>query len=98
MHCNTDKLNTEIDAHLFHANYICLYFLFQEGEHSSVQDAQATMRLYTMHKKQWEMEITQKKMQKANFNQSKKSSKKVSKPLKKDSKNSRSTYQDSDSE
>uniref|UniRef100_A0A3P9C2Z4 RNA exonuclease 4 n=1 Tax=Maylandia zebra TaxID=106582 RepID=A0A3P9C2Z4_9CICH len=29
----------------------------QEGEHSSVQDAQATMRLYTMVKKQWEAEI-----------------------------------------
>ncbi|KAM4624372.1 RNA exonuclease 4 [Polymixia lowei] len=29
----------------------------QQGEHSSVQDAQATMRLYTMVKKQWEAEI-----------------------------------------
>ncbi|XP_076007611.1 RNA exonuclease 4 [Genypterus blacodes] len=29
----------------------------QQGEHSSVQDAQATMRLYTMAKKQWEAEI-----------------------------------------
>ncbi|KAL0965248.1 hypothetical protein UPYG_G00278750 [Umbra pygmaea] len=29
----------------------------QKGEHSSVQDAQATMRLYTMAKKQWEAEI-----------------------------------------
>ena len=29
----------------------------QEGEHSSVQDAQATMRLYTMFKKEWEREI-----------------------------------------
>ncbi|XP_061179260.1 uncharacterized protein LOC133187887 [Saccostrea echinata] len=29
----------------------------QEGEHSSVQDAQATMRLYTMYRKQWEKEI-----------------------------------------
>ncbi|XP_042218005.1 RNA exonuclease 4-like [Homarus americanus] len=26
----------------------------QEGEHSSVQDAQAAMRLYTMHRRQWE--------------------------------------------
>ncbi|XP_026696256.2 RNA exonuclease 4-like [Ciona intestinalis] len=26
----------------------------QKGEHSSVQDAQAAMRLYTMHKKHWE--------------------------------------------
>lgn len=29
----------------------------QQGEHSSVQDAQATMRLYTTVKKQWEAEI-----------------------------------------
>lgn len=30
---------------------------FQTGEHSSVQDAQATMKIYTMHKKTWEKEI-----------------------------------------
>ncbi|XP_069011808.1 RNA exonuclease 4 [Embiotoca jacksoni] len=29
----------------------------QQGEHSSVQDAQATMRLYTMVRKHWEVEI-----------------------------------------
>lgn len=29
----------------------------QQGEHSSVQDAQATMRLYTMVRKQWEAEL-----------------------------------------
>ncbi|XP_073346177.1 RNA exonuclease 4 [Pagrus major] len=29
----------------------------QQGEHSSVQDAQATMRLYTLVRKQWEKEI-----------------------------------------
>lgn len=29
----------------------------QKGEHSSVQDAQAAMRLYTMVKKQWEAEL-----------------------------------------
>lgn len=29
----------------------------QKGEHSSVQDAQATMRLYTLVKKQWEAEL-----------------------------------------
>ncbi|XP_023663730.1 RNA exonuclease 4 isoform X2 [Paramormyrops kingsleyae] len=29
----------------------------QQGEHSSVQDAQATMRLYTLVKKQWELSI-----------------------------------------
>ncbi|XP_020313150.1 RNA exonuclease 4 [Oncorhynchus kisutch] len=29
----------------------------QQGEHSSVQDAQATMRLYTVVKKHWEAEI-----------------------------------------
>jgi len=30
---------------------------FQSGEHSSVQDAQAAMRIYTMHKRQWEREL-----------------------------------------
>lgn len=29
----------------------------QEGEHNSIQDAQAAMRLYTMHKKQWEKDL-----------------------------------------
>ncbi|XP_076469750.1 RNA exonuclease 4-like [Babylonia areolata] len=29
----------------------------QEGEHSSVQDAQAAMRLYMMHRKRWEREL-----------------------------------------
>lgn len=29
----------------------------QEGEHSSVQDAQAAMRIYTMYRKEWEAEI-----------------------------------------
>ncbi|MCJ8741013.1 hypothetical protein PDJAM_G00065740 [Pangasius djambal] len=29
----------------------------QQGEHSSVQDAQATMRLYTLVKKKWEAEL-----------------------------------------
>ncbi|RUS70830.1 hypothetical protein EGW08_021401 [Elysia chlorotica] len=31
----------------------------QEGQHSSVQDAQATMRLYTMHRQRWEKELRQ---------------------------------------
>ena len=34
---------------------------FQSGEHSSVQDAQATMRIYTMHKKKWERELAAEK-------------------------------------
>jgi RNA exonuclease 4 len=34
---------------------------FQSGEHSSVQDAQATMRIYTMHKKKWERELVAEK-------------------------------------
>lgn len=34
-----------------------LHVRVQQGEHSSVQDAQATMRLYTLVKKQWEMDI-----------------------------------------
>ena len=29
----------------------------QTGEHSSVQDAQAAMRIYTMYRKQWEIEV-----------------------------------------
>lgn len=29
----------------------------QEGEHNSIQDAQAAMRLYTMHRKQWEKSL-----------------------------------------
>ena len=29
----------------------------QCGEHSSVQDAQAAMRIYTMYRKEWEMEV-----------------------------------------
>ena len=33
----------------------------QQGEHSSVQDAQATMRLYTMFKKDWEKELNKRK-------------------------------------
>ena len=34
---------------------------FQTGEHSSVQDAQATVRLYTMHRKDWEKSITERR-------------------------------------
>jgi len=37
----------------------------QEGEHSSVQDAQATMRLYTMFKKDWERDITHQRSKRA---------------------------------
>ncbi|KAH3876611.1 hypothetical protein DPMN_000458, partial [Dreissena polymorpha] len=29
----------------------------QEGEHNSIQDAQAAMRLYTMYRKEWEAEV-----------------------------------------
>ncbi|KAF1373953.1 hypothetical protein PFLUV_G00244260 [Perca fluviatilis] len=46
----------------------------QQGEHSSVQDAQATMRLYTMVRKQWEAEI------KASRNNKDSSKKSVRKP------------------
>ncbi|GFO28860.1 RNA exonuclease 4 [Plakobranchus ocellatus] len=31
----------------------------QEGQHSSVQDAQAAMRLYTMHRQRWEKDLRQ---------------------------------------
>ncbi|XP_007234036.3 RNA exonuclease 4 [Astyanax mexicanus] len=34
-----------------------LHVKVQQGEHSSVQDAQATMRLYTLVKSQWEAEL-----------------------------------------
>jgi len=44
----------------------------QTGEHSSVQDAQAAMRLYTMFRKEWEAGIESKRSKK-----SKKSDKKV---------------------
>jgi hypothetical protein len=33
----------------------------QQGEHSSVQDAQAAMRLYTMFRKDWENNFSQRK-------------------------------------
>ena len=33
----------------------------QQGEHSSVQDAQATMRLYTMFRKDWEKDSDRRK-------------------------------------
>jgi len=32
----------------------------QTGEHDSIQDAQAAMRLYTLHRKEWEKSIKQK--------------------------------------
>ncbi|XP_031567193.1 RNA exonuclease 4-like isoform X2 [Actinia tenebrosa] len=38
-----------------------LHARIQEGEHSSVQDAQAAMRLYILHKRQWEKQIKDKK-------------------------------------
>ncbi|XP_039253842.2 RNA exonuclease 4-like [Styela clava] len=34
-----------------------LHVQVQNGEHSSVQDAQVAMKLYMMHKKQWEKEL-----------------------------------------
>lgn len=71
----------------------------QDGEHSSVQDAQATMRLYTMYKKQWETEINQKRIKNAEHRFA--GSKKVPKNKKEESTNSKSNgkerlqYQDS---
>ncbi|KAF6734721.1 RNA exonuclease 4 [Oryzias melastigma] len=49
----------------------------QQGEHSSVQDAQATMRLYTLVKKQWEAEL------KASKKNSDSNAKNERKPIKK---------------
>ena len=37
-----------------------LGFAVQTGEHDSVQDAQATMRLYTMYKREWESKVSMK--------------------------------------
>jgi DNA polymerase III epsilon subunit-like protein len=34
----------------------------QQGEHNSVHDAQATMRIYTTYKKQWEEYLRNKKL------------------------------------
>ncbi|XP_076028688.1 RNA exonuclease 4-like [Oratosquilla oratoria] len=34
----------------------------QSGEHSSVQDAQAAMRLYTLYRQQWEKDLNQSKL------------------------------------
>jgi RNA exonuclease 4 len=39
---------------------ILLGISIQEGEHDSVQDAQVAMRLYTLHKKQWEADFKSK--------------------------------------
>ena len=36
----------------------------QQGEHSSVQDAQAAMRLYTMFKKDWEKDCSKRRSKK----------------------------------
>lgn len=34
----------------------------QKGEHSSIQDAQAAMRLYTLHRKEWETSLKKRKV------------------------------------
>ena len=89
-------------------NILIFKLFFQEGEHSSVQDAQATMRLYTMFRKEWENELL-KKRQKNLVNDvllnnsrdqqpkpNKKSSKEKS--TQQDSSNKRFQYEDSDSD
>ena len=90
-------------------NILIFKLFFQEGEHSSVQDAQATMRLYTMFRKEWENELL-KKRQKNLVNDvvlndsqdhqqpksNKKSSKEKSAPQ--DSSSKRLQYEDSDSD
>ncbi|KAJ4940474.1 hypothetical protein JOQ06_026775 [Pogonophryne albipinna] len=53
----------------------------QQGEHSSVQDAQATMRLYTLEKKKWESDI------KASHNNKDSDKKRVRKPKSSKNKN-----------
>ncbi|XP_069097899.1 RNA exonuclease 4 [Pleurodeles waltl] len=47
----------------------------QSSEHSSVQDAQAAMRLYTLHKKQWEASIKAKQNEQKQRNKDKPQSK-----------------------
>merc|ERR1712156_62215 len=78
----------------------------QEGEHSSVQDAQATMRLYTMFRKEWENELL-KKRQKNMVNKVVPNESQDQKPIKKSSKEKSATqdssskrlqYEDSDSD
>ena len=89
-------------------NIFILNVIFQEGEHSSVQDAQATMRLYTMFRKEWEEGLL-KKRQKNMVNNvvpndspdqepkpNKKASKEKSTPQ--DSSSKRLQYEDSDSD
>lgn len=50
----------------------------QTGEHSSVQDSQAAVRLYTMHRKEWEAALEAKRSA-SNRNSSKKAKKKQDK-------------------
>merc|ERR1711879_423690 len=50
----------------------------QQRQHSSVQDAQATMRLYTMHRQRWERELKA-KYEQATYNKRHKKLKKRSK-------------------
>jgi len=38
-----------------------LNITIQEGEHSSVQDAQVAMKLYTLHRKRWERQLKEAK-------------------------------------
>jgi len=58
--------------------------IVQTGEHSSVQDAQAAMKLYTMFRKEWEASIEAKRTKKINKDPSEvkpiKKSAKVAKP------------------
>ena len=74
----------------------------QEGEHSSVQDAQATMRLYTMHKKQWENELKEKHSKKFTTSSKKNPEEYVQKRIQSETKEiankKRKQYEDSDSE
>ena len=72
----------------------CIIFhqTFQEGEHSSIQDAQAAMRLYTMFKKQWEADLGK------NHTKKKAAAGSKAKSSSNNDKNGRKQYEDSDSE
>ena len=35
--------------------FVCVGIELQDGEHCSVQDARAAVKLYTLHKNEWEV-------------------------------------------
>jgi len=68
----------------------------QEGEHSSVQDAQATMRLYTMYKRDWEREILANSQRRATTSGGQQHKPTIAPPAQKASLGGKPEYVDSD--